>query len=89
MNKSVAQALMSLEINKHLFPTDELPKLREKIVNIEKYCTTTGCYELRKPKHPNFPQSRYCVVHARIAKENAKLIGRYTHLDKSQKGDTI
>lgn len=75
--KTLFQAQMAILANSHKFGEEETRKMLFKVANLDKFCKSAGCYELRKPapKDTRFPQSRYCVEHAIIAKANAQFLG--------------
>jgi len=55
-------------------------RLKEEGIVFFEYCTTWGCWELRKekPKNPAYKQSRYCVAHAAKAKKEFEWEREYT-----------
>jgi hypothetical protein len=74
-----ANVLMSVMLSDKLTDQDK-KELFAKIQNPEAYCSSAGCMLPRKPKHPKFPQSRYCIHHAKIAKAEAEFRGMYQNM---------
>lgn len=73
--KSLVHCQMSVMLS-DLFSDEEKKLLVKKLAHPEQFCKSTGCYEPRKPKYVGYPQSRYCVQHAKIAKANAIFMGK-------------
>lgn len=74
--RSIAKAQMMVHMNRRYFG-EETEFLVRKIGNPELFCRSTGCYAERKPapKDTRFHRSKYCTIHAEIAKANAKFMG--------------